>query len=226
MKDFFEYIEDYLQGRLSQEDKLSFEKEMAQNNELKLAVENYDIMSMIGDALIEEEIEGHIAKTLDEEQASSNNGRLKWLLLFVILIAIALIIKPILFPSDPPAIADLWIPTETPGPDRGNDMDSIQIAIKLHTDGNTEQALNMLNNINTKEAAFWITEIYSFPMQADSVLKYAPLFEKDKVYRDRVNFLKILAFYSQGAKDQYQELINNLPKDTDPIYWEKYKLID
>lgn len=227
MKDFFEQIEDYLEGRLSEEDKVTFEKEMSQNPQLKQAVNDYDILGMIGDALIEEEVKKSVEQVLEEEDRKTEYRKyIKWIIAIVALCLIGLIGKQYLIPPPQPSYADLFIETEWPTPERGNEIDTIVLATDLHLQGKTDSAVYLLNELNTLKAFFWITEIYSNPMQADSVLKYAPNFVKDKVYRDRVNFLKILAFYSQGAKDQYMKLINNLPEDTDPLYLEKYKLID
>lgn len=58
MQDPYEHIEAYLEGVLSPEDKKAFEGAMLRDDMLRQAVEDYDLVDLIGEALVEQEIRG------------------------------------------------------------------------------------------------------------------------------------------------------------------------
>lgn len=71
MTDFFEHIDEYKAGSLPVDLKLAFEKELAQNSQLRHAVENYDLLKKISASLIEDETREHI-KLLKQTPIQSN----------------------------------------------------------------------------------------------------------------------------------------------------------
>lgn len=56
MKDFYEHIDVYIKNQLSVEDRKLMEEAMAQDAELKAAVENHDLIEKILDANIEDQL--------------------------------------------------------------------------------------------------------------------------------------------------------------------------
>lgn len=54
--DYFDWIDDYMLGKLNAQDKAEFERELVINTDLKNAVDNYPLAVQISDALIEEEV--------------------------------------------------------------------------------------------------------------------------------------------------------------------------
>ncbi len=65
--DYYEYIDDYISGKLSDELKLDFENAMKLDDSLKLAVENYDEAKSISEGLLEIDIMGTIDKLSSEK---------------------------------------------------------------------------------------------------------------------------------------------------------------
>lgn len=59
--DFYEHIEDYINGNLSEDDLAAFKEEMAHNVELQKAVENHGVVEDALALLIEEDVRGVIA---------------------------------------------------------------------------------------------------------------------------------------------------------------------
>lgn len=67
MKDPYLHIEEYIAGTLSSSDKAAFELAMKSDEQLRAAVEDFDLVHLVGDALLEEEI----AKIVSEETTSA-----------------------------------------------------------------------------------------------------------------------------------------------------------
>ena len=55
MNPYFEWLDAYMDGSLSDEDRLAFEKAMSSDEKLKHAVDNYELLKKISASLIEEE---------------------------------------------------------------------------------------------------------------------------------------------------------------------------
>lgn len=87
MEDFYEHIDDYMNGLLSSEALAQFEVELGRNDSLRIAVDNYDAAKAISEGLLEVDVlsviseldrehpNQHIARTLlgDEETKHNNN---------------------------------------------------------------------------------------------------------------------------------------------------------
>jgi hypothetical protein len=62
MTDYFDYIDDYMDNKLSPEDKSSFEAAMVVDKKLAHAVENYPLIKNLSASLIEDEVRQQIEK--------------------------------------------------------------------------------------------------------------------------------------------------------------------
>ncbi|MBL0084043.1 MAG: hypothetical protein IPP37_17190 [Saprospiraceae bacterium] len=67
MISYFEWLDDYMDGSLSQEDRLAFEKAMVSDEKLKHAVDNYNLLKKISASLIEEETRENL-RAISEEK--------------------------------------------------------------------------------------------------------------------------------------------------------------
>lgn len=71
MMDPYDHIEEYINGQLSEQDRIVFEELMAKDDALKNAVEHHDVAMNIVSSLIEDEVRG----VLSEEGSSSSSSR-------------------------------------------------------------------------------------------------------------------------------------------------------
>jgi hypothetical protein len=87
--DYFEYIDDYMNGDLDGDRLRDFENAMAQNNALKSAVENYHFAKKLAGGLIEYEGEEILDKIKEEP---NRHFKLKWTKLLGIAAAMLLLV--------------------------------------------------------------------------------------------------------------------------------------
>jgi len=98
--DFFEHIDDYMEGSLDPSLQLQFEAALKTDKSLAKAVENYDVAKKISEALLEIEIAQTIADLENESNKDAtdtnedtrktpikNNSKLLWLLLGICLLS-------------------------------------------------------------------------------------------------------------------------------------------
>ena len=97
MQDPYLHIEAYLAGQLSAEEKAAFEAAMVADEKLKQAVEDFDLVSLIGDGLLEEEIASIVESSLSintTEKANDFSDKPKSkvpLIIFIALTALLLL---------------------------------------------------------------------------------------------------------------------------------------
>lgn len=78
MKDFFEHIDDYMDGNLSSSDRAAFEVEMDNNLELKTAVQNYHDAKKLSEGLLEADMMETLNKLrAEEEEGEKMRGGVK-----------------------------------------------------------------------------------------------------------------------------------------------------
>lgn len=95
MEDFFDYIDDYMAGSLSPQNKVLFEAELLENASFKAAVSNYQDARKLSEGLLEVDIVDTLTKLKGEDKHQvtnkSNSGKLNYLaiaLLSVLALAI------------------------------------------------------------------------------------------------------------------------------------------
>ncbi|MEP7196234.1 MAG: hypothetical protein ABI851_06910 [Saprospiraceae bacterium] len=83
-KDYFDWIEDYLEGRLNEEQRSEFETELQHNETLKEAIENFPLAKKLSAALIEDEVREKLAAL--KSSKSRNFYSSPWIRIAAILI--------------------------------------------------------------------------------------------------------------------------------------------
>ena len=88
MKDYFDYIDDYMSGVLTVDQKLKFEEALLSDSELKAAVDNYETGKKLSEGLLEldmlETITMLESKTNNSPKNKSTKNKYGWLLLLLI----------------------------------------------------------------------------------------------------------------------------------------------
>lgn len=70
MMDYYEHIEDYINGNLSEDDMAAFKEQLDQDDELAQAVENFRVVDEALGILVEDDIRGFIAALEHEEDVT------------------------------------------------------------------------------------------------------------------------------------------------------------
>jgi hypothetical protein len=112
--------------------------------------------------------------------------------------------------------------------ERGQNNDDLSNAIGIALDGDLNQGISMLKNSDNSQVTknLWISELFANVGQVDSLLHYLPQTSDDFTTRDRINYLRIIALYHQGKKQEVKQLIDALPPDTDKWYLGVYEKIN
>ena len=238
MQDPYLHIEDYVSGNLSSEDKVAFELAMASDEQLRVAVEDFDLVGLIGEALLEEEIAGIVEDEMsrvDKSEAKSNKANsnirlLKWLVAASVVMLIGWWGSSLLMQkTDAELFAEVH---EDPVVlDVRSDHDNKNVYRYLtaaHRDGQTSLATDSLKAINTSESAYWLSELYIIEQKFDSSLLYLnlDLDTDDKLRRDRKLYLHIIALYFSGDKFRAKTAYESLPEDVDEWYKERIGIMD
>jgi len=94
MQDYFEYIDDYIEGKLSAEDQALFAHQLRKDSSLETAVKNYHDAKKLSEGLLEADMLDTLDK-LDKKgmlgKNSQEHSRRRWSVLFVLLAAISLL---------------------------------------------------------------------------------------------------------------------------------------
>ena len=84
MQDPYLHIEEYIAGNLSVEDNNAFEEAMGSDERLRQAVEDFDLVGLIGEALLEEEIAGIVGEEVGiVEEENKKKSTWLWILTFL-----------------------------------------------------------------------------------------------------------------------------------------------
>ncbi|MBP9196076.1 MAG: hypothetical protein KBF35_00320 [Saprospiraceae bacterium] len=112
MNTYFDWLDDYMEGKLSPQQRLDFEQATEQDEKLRHAVENYPLLKQLSASLIEDETR-QMLKDLENKKAVPNNTRrLSWWLAAAVFVGLlAYMGKSVLFttPNNEKLRADLYI---------------------------------------------------------------------------------------------------------------------
>ncbi len=75
MDNYFDHLDDYIDGRLSKEDKALFESEISVNDQLAFAVKEYQLLQDTQGVLVEDDIQASIDEVRSELHQHQNNSR-------------------------------------------------------------------------------------------------------------------------------------------------------
>lgn len=239
MKNFYEYIDDYVNDNLNESDRTAFEAQMSNDSGLKQAVDDFDVVEMVLDGLLEDEIrnvvENDVSAKVISMQSNTGQKQLKAsslkpikFLMAMAAILLAVLVYTNLVPSIPVQanFADVYVETPVLSGDRSSDedKDKYETAIDKYKEENKELSISLLEKMNSPKADYYLLEIYFKEQQFGKVLALLPRVESPAfLSRDRLNYIKITSNYYIGNKEKAIALIKQLPSDTDAFYLNKYK---
>lgn len=133
MNSYFDWLDDYMEDRLSPQQRLDFEAAMQGDEKLKHAVENYPLLKKLSASLIEDETR-QMLKDLDNKQVMPDNSRrLWWWLAAAVFVGLmAYIGKAVLSPSpdNKKLFADLYLKPQ-PKAERGGVSDTLTLTMAI-----------------------------------------------------------------------------------------------
>jgi hypothetical protein len=228
MTDFFEKIDDYSQGRLTDSEKQIFEAEMEKDSLLKYAVENHSLTKDMALGFLEAEVRNILEHTENEPGNRRKTSWWKWWWMVAVFLLglIAVVFYMGRAKKTTLQYADLYIEPAWPI-QRSESTDTLSDAVKIALNGNTLAAANMIRHtsIPDSDKNLWIAEIFARSGQADSTLHYLPDVGNEVLTRDRIQYLRILSLFKNGQIHEMNAVIDSLPEDTDMTYMEVYKKI-
>ena len=222
MNPYFEWLDAYMDGSLSDEDRLAFEKAMASDEKLKHAVDNYELLKKISASLIEEETRETLAAFSAELHKPAPVKKLNrwWMVaaavLFVGLTSYWLISIANMGSDSEKIMADLYLKPPIAA-HRGENADSSQLAkaIDLFDRNHLEEATPLflqtaandsLQNISNR----YLAHIYlrtNRLQEADSLfatIENNPSFQQEAIYHRMV--IALLLHDKEKAKRWYNQL--------------------
>lgn len=219
-------FEQYISGAMTSSEKTTFETRLKSDEGFRREFDLYkemdgflDDMEKKGAAL------GVLREVGEEVKAPKGNDGILWKvalgLLFMILIGLLITIFS-REDSVPRSYAEFYVEPTWPI-ERSDTKDSISMAIAKYLNGDINSATKELRLMQTEDSQYWLAEIYAKEMMHDSVLLYLPSSFKEKVRRDRNNYLRIISNYNLGAQPKVLELLSKLPLDTDKYYTDLYR---
>jgi tetratricopeptide (TPR) repeat protein len=222
MMDYFDLIDDYKNGLLSNEQLVAFENEMSKDPKLLHAVENYALIKNISAGLIEDEVRQEISK-LQSHQIQKNNsyGKLKWIYaiagILIVLIALYFIVVKYNENSQSEVIAMLY-----QGPDPENsrgteeDLNKIDSAINYYKLNDYDKALKLFSQKISNDSIAKIADCY----KAHIYFEKEDYSLSEKIFKSlihhtiygpsaRINLLAIYILTGQKAKGRimYEDLL-------------------
>ena len=230
MNPYFEWLDAYMDGSLSDEDRLVFEKAMSSDEKLKHAVANYELLKKISASLIEEETRETLAAFSAELHKPAPVKKLNrwWMVaaavLFVGLASYWLISIANMGSDSEKIMADLYL-KPTIAAHRGENADSSQLAkaIDLFDRNHLEEAKPLflqtaandsLQNISNRYLAhIYLRTIHL--QEADSLfatIENNPSFQQEAIYHRMVIALLLSKnedaniFYNLLDKSQLSEV--------------------
>lgn len=235
MLEYFDHIEDYKQGRLSEADLLAFEAELVINADLRSAVDNYELAKEISLGYLEEEVRAVLNEKVADKKPTfvqKWNQNFTWrsiaATLFVLVIGGAYLFNNELISlkdnNNPITFSELLVDPVWPI-ERGVDDGKLSKAIIMALDGYTNAAVDSLKQLNLpiEIRNYWIAEVFTKAMMSDSALFYLPEANGTLIRRDRIHYLDIINLYQLKKYHLVNQRIAKLPDDTDEWYIKLYE---
>ena len=206
--EYFEHIEDYLEGRLPEEDKQLFDDELKRNEELRIALDNHQEVSSALDLLVEEGVRDVIREDkIKEVELIPIRQNKSWFYIGVaaslLLLAVAI---NILRSFGPATNEDLYaeyfsdfLPPTTRGADYVEDLSVCDKAHYLMSEGEVGEAQLLLENHlkqvedNCTDKSQWYMMLINLRQDQDEKrdgLLEAITSDAESIYRERAKELK------------------------------------
>jgi len=239
--DYYDQIEDYLNGRLAPTERSAFEAEMEEDDSLRQAAADHEVaMDVVGSIL-----EGEVRKVIAEEgqhvkvaglnpkednDKTKRTGRVKrmhwmgWASVAAVVFVLGWWgVREINQTSESILFSDLKSEPAWPI-ERSSDEDSLSLLITEYFDGFAKEVKAEIKKKKNWQARYWLSELYFKEEKLDSTLLYLPESNLNSGIkrRDRINYLRILSLYFIGKRSEAKQEVAQLPVDTDSYYTKIY----
>lgn len=238
--DYFEQIDDYLNDKLSNEEKQAFEHEMNQNESLKKAVEDHPVAKEVIDRLLEADIratvEAHNSVNETEEFIKADtqpgirnqtNRTSQWIIgvaaVIVVIYGFYRFMQPTVNLVSTPETRVASVYSAPVWPTVRGENDTLSSIIDLYQSGQKTSAKQALLLIDSDDSKYWLSELYLSEYKGDSTLMYLPDYNSavTQQKRDRLYFNRVLATVLTNNYKDAQKMIANAPENMDEYYKER-----
>ncbi len=106
---------------------------------------------------------------------------------------------------------------------KGDNM-NLSSALADGVNGNVEKSMNAIRalDLNDSEKSYWLGEVYlKNKKYKEALASFSEVVAKDKVQRDRVNYLRIVLLYQLEKESDFNQALESLPLDMDKFYRNK-----
>lgn len=211
MFDNFTKVEDYLNGRMSAEEKQRFEQAMESDRDLKKVVQEHDLYGLIADEIINDDLSRLIRKQMHAADAPQPKSRrpLLWTLLSALLLVAAYLGYKYLSPPDGPQLYAAYYAPPMTQQVRGDDVtntpvNSCDSAHRILDSGDIEKAYQLFYQLQSDVK----------PLCREKAFFYLGLIEvKNNQFTNASSFLqKILAAPETGYEKKAREILDIISK--------------
>ncbi len=211
MFDNFTKVEDYLNGRMSAEEKQRFEQAMAKDNALKKVVQDHELYTLVADEIINDDLSRMIRKQMqaaDALQVKSRNPMLWAILSALLLVAAYLGYKYLTPPDGPQLYAAYYAPPMTQqvrgDKSSGSTANPCYSAHRVLDSGEIEKAYQLFAELQSSDNT----------VCREKALFYMGLIEiKNNQYHNASSLIqKILAAPETGYEKKAREILDIISK--------------
>jgi len=225
MNDPYLHIEEYIVGTLSSEKRVAFELAMKSDEQLRAAVDDFDLVHLVGDALLEEEIAKIVSEESDDAVVAPQPSLVKrlqpWLAAAAVIVGLFWINHTFLNNEDNQALQQRYVaafdhydpPHNTV---RGNYSPSNTTLEKIQQAFDKKQyaeAERLLDNIEIGSNGPQIDQInwykahiaYRQQQFAKSLQLIDTIEDSDELYKDAIR-LRTLIYYITSEYELYQQM--------------------
>ena len=222
MIDFFDYIDDYMDGKLSGDLLAQFEEALKSDSELKRAVDNYQSAKKLAGGIIEEETRTLLENLEQDEQEEiekRNGSKGPWII-GALIVALALIYwgSQLMNQSEKTNNSEeqglyaynfeepIW-PIE-----KSNNLGDLSRGVDLGLNGEMQATKTILqnSNISPELSGYWISELFAYNKMPDSIDFYLPNRMGIIAYDKRIEYLKVLSIKSGGNEDELERYLKTI----------------
>ena len=218
---YFEWLDDYMEDRLSPQQRLDFEEAMQADEKLKHAVENYPLLKKLSASLIEDETR-QMLKDLDNKQAMPDNSRrLWWWLAAAVFVGLMAYIGNILLSASPDnkqLFADLYLKPQ-PKAERGGVSDTLTLtrAIDLFDRNHLDEAKPIFQSLATTDSLQLMANYYlaHIELRTQKLQQADSLFlglQNDATYKNDALYHRMLIALLLHKKEEARRLFMLLDK--------------
>jgi len=221
MNSYFEWLDDYMEDKLSPQQQLDFEAAMERDEKLKHAVENYPLLKKLSASLIEDETR-QMLKDLDNKQAMPDNSRrLWWWLAAAVFVGLMAYIGNILLSASPDnkqLFADLYLKPQ-PKAERGGVSDTLTLtrAIDLFDRNHLDEAKPIFQSLAATDSLQLMANYYlaHIELRTHKLLQADSLFtglQNDATYKNDALYHRMIIALLLDKKEEARRLFNLLDK--------------